>query len=249
MKKVLFKKRFSAIILVGFLIVTILGFIPSSKQIVWSTQTPQSGSSATGEVIKMRNPVIRSGAVIILKNPVGTVVPTSVQKSNPSIQLLQTSTPMPVIPPVIWQVTPTLGRAVEVIPTGVNVPKPAYDCNVQVNSPYWYQQFAPGEDFDFDVTITNTGTEAWNTDIDVMQYTGWRMEIEGKYLYDLDKDYDSAQIVLPGQSIRWKIRMEAPKEKTTEDDKYYTTYSLVKGTDYDNSRFCPFSLYIYVPHK
>ena len=59
MKKVLFKKRFSAIILVGFLIVTILGFIPSSKQIVWSTQTPQSGSSATGEVIKMRNPVIR----------------------------------------------------------------------------------------------------------------------------------------------------------------------------------------------
>ncbi|HRY21656.1 MAG TPA: hypothetical protein P5198_09100, partial [Flexilinea sp.] len=128
MKKVLFKKRFSAIILAGFLIITILGFIPYSKQIVWSTQTPQSGSSATGEVIKMRNPVIRSGAVIILKNPVGTVVPTSVQKSNPSIQLLQTSTPMPVIPPVIWQVTPTLGRAVEVIPTGVNVPKPAYDC-------------------------------------------------------------------------------------------------------------------------
>ena len=126
------------------------------------------------------------------------------------------------------------------IPTGVNVPKPAYDCNVQVNSPIGISNLHRRR-FDFDVTITNTGTEAWNTDIDVMQYTGWRMEIEGKYLYDLDKDYDSAQIVLPDNRFDGKSRMEAPKEKTTEDDKYYTTYSLVKGTDYDNSRFCPFS--------
>ena len=204
-------------------------------------------SAANSQTIQMRNPVLRSGDVIVLKNQVSSQAPV-IQVINPVSEPVQASTPIPAIPPVVWQATPTLGRAVEVIPTGANVPRPAYDCSVQINSPYWYAQYAPGEDFDFDVTFTNTGTQAWGTDIDVMQYTGWRMEIENKYIYDIDKDYSSAYIVQPGQSIRWKIRMEAPKEKTTEDNKYFTSYNLVRGRDTVNGMFCPFSLYIYVPH-
>jgi hypothetical protein len=49
--------------------------------------------------------------------------------------------------------------------------------------------------------------------MDVMQYTGMRLEIDNLYLYDLDKDYDQAWIIHPGDSVHWKIRMEAPQEK------------------------------------
>ena len=240
-------KKGLLMILSGLLMIGTVSFSPVN-QITWSTQTPliPEGDSS---VIKLRNPAVSSRAIITLKNQVTTSANPEIQIVNPTSVTVKTATPMPVIAPVTWDPSSNPGRSVEVIPTGENVPRPAYDCNVQINSPYWFAQYAPGEDFDFDVTITNTGTAEWGTDIDVMQYTGWLMEIEGKYLYDIDKDYDSAYIVQPGQSIRWKIRMEAPKEKTTEDDKYYTSYNLVRAHDVKNGMFCPFSLYIYVPHN
>ena len=174
---------------------------------------------------------------------------------------LQNPTVVPPIPQptqtpyvIVVTATPNAAQTPHVLPDDL-VARKAYDCAVNVNKPYFYQQFYPGEDFDFDVTFTNTGTQPWSTDVDVQQYTGWRMEIEKRYTYDIDKDYDSARIVYPGQSIRWKIRMEAPKDESSENGKYYSTYYLVHGVFNNNieetySRlFCPFSVYIYVPHK
>lgn len=191
-----------------------------------------------------------------------TVVPTPAAPLLQNIRLrLQNPTVVPPIPQptqtpyvIVVTATPNAAQTPHVLPDDL-VARKAYDCAVNVNKPYFYQQFYPGEDFDFDVTFTNTGTQPWSTDVDVQQYTGWRMEIEKRYTYDIDKDYDSARIVYPGQSIRWKIRMEAPKDESSENGKYYSTYYLVHGVFNNNieetySRlFCPFSVYIYVPHK
>lgn len=191
-----------------------------------------------------------------------TVVPTPAASLLQNIRLrLQNPTVVPPIPQptqtpyvIVVTATPNAAQTPHVLPDDL-VARKAYDCAVNVNKPYFYQQFYPGEDFDFDVTFTNTGTQPWSTDVDVQQYTGWRMEIEKRYTYDIDKDYDSARIVYPGQSIRWKIRMEAPKDESSENGKYYSTYYLVHGVFNNNieetySRlFCPFSVYIYVPHK
>ena len=191
-----------------------------------------------------------------------TVVPTPAAPLLQNIRLrLQNPTVVPPIPQptqtpyvIVVTATPNAAQTPHVLPDDL-VARKAYDCAVNVNKPYFYQQFYPGEDFDFDVTFTNTGTQPWSTDVDVQQYTGWRMEIEKRYTYDIDKDYDSARIVYPGQSIRWKIRMEAPKDESSENGKYYLTYYLVHGVFNNNieetySRlFCPFSVYIYVPHK
>ena len=191
-----------------------------------------------------------------------TIVPTPAAPLLQNIRLrLQNPTVVPPIPQptqtpyvIVVTATPNAAQTPHVLPDDL-VARKAYDCAVNVNKPYFYQQFYPGEDFDFDVTFTNTGTQAWSTDVDVQQYTGWRMEIEKRYTYDIDKDYDSARIVYPGQSIRWKIRMEAPKDESSENGKYYSTYYLVHGVFNNNieetySRlFCPFSVYIYVPHK
>ena len=191
-----------------------------------------------------------------------TVVPTPAAPLLQNIRLrLQNPTVVPPIPQptqtpyvIVVTATPNAAQTPHVLPDDL-IARKAYDCAVNVNKPYFYQQFYPGEDFDFDVTFTNTGTQPWSTDVDVQQYTGWRMEIEKRYTYDIDKDYDSTQIVYPGQSIRWKIRMEAPKDESSENGKYYSTYYLVHGVFNNNieetySRlFCPFSVYIYVPHK
>lgn len=181
-----------------------------------------------------------------------TVVPTPAAPLLQNIRLrLQNPTVVPPIPQptqtpyvIVVTATPNAAQTPHVLPDDL-VARKAYDCAVNVNKPYFYQQFYPGEDFDFDVTFTNTGTQPWSTDVDVQQYTGWRMEIEKRYTYDIDKDYDSARIVYPGQSIRWKIRMEAPKDESSENGKYYSTYYLVHGVFNNNieetySRlFCP----------
>lgn len=171
-----------------------------------------------------------------------TILPTSSQSNSAKYFWWSTSTPDP---------------AIRIIPTDTKVSPSEYACNVVVNSPKYYQQMGFGEDFDFDVTITNTGTKDWDTDMDVMQYTGMRMEIDNLYLYDLDKDYDQAWIIHPGDSVHWKIRMEAPQEKLHDDNKYFATYALVKSRSVEIASgqrkedeegiFCPFSFYIYVP--
>ena len=110
----------------------------------------------------MRNRSFRhSGAVIILKNPSDRRAKLPFKKSNQSIQLITDSTPDAGYPSVIWQVTPDARKGVEVIPTGVNVPKPAYDGNVSSKQSIWYQQFAPGEILILMLRITIPRTEAW----------------------------------------------------------------------------------------
>ena len=226
--------RFGLLLLLAVLI---LPETASAMQTVQETPVPEA--AATMSPIQLRDRFQRTRNGLRLRN--ATVVPSIPMPTQTPYYIVVTATPGTV---------PTYGIEPDVL-----VQKKAYDCAVNVNKPYFYQQFAPGDDFDFDVTFTNTGTQPWTTDIDVQQYTGWRMEIEHRYTYDIDKDYDSARIVYPGQSIRWKIRMEAPKDQSSENGKYFSTYYLVHGVFNNNveetySRlFCPFSVYIYVPHK
>ncbi len=219
----------------------------------------QPGQNAFTEIKKVKSQAIVSNSIVIENFVVKTL--QAVPVDAPKIE----QTAVPTITPgavsagaqVIWKPTSTPDRAVEIVPTDEYIKSPEYACNVTVNSPYYYQQFSFGEDFDLDVTFTNTGTMEWDTDVDVMQYTGMRIEVEGKYLYDLDKDYDSALIVYPGQSIHWKIRMEAPREQLNDSNKYFATYNLIRSRSADlangirnedeDGMFCPFSFYIYVP--
>ncbi len=194
------------------------------------------------------------------QTPYVIVVPITATPAAPVSILAPTTVPQIIYP------TPTLGRAVEQVPVSSNM-TPAYDCVASVQSPKFYEQFAPGDDFDFTVVFTNTGTKAWDTDVDVIQYTGIRSEIQQKYLWDLDKDMDEGTVVYPGHSIKWSIRIEAPKNGSNADHKYFATYALIdRGMPKDNEvatpvseqiashkfdensgMFCPFSFYIYVP--
>ena len=123
-----------------------------------------------------------------------TVVPTPAAPLLQNIRLrLQNPTVVPPIPQptqtpyvIVVTATPNAAQTPHVLPDDL-VARKAYDCAVNVNKPYFYQQFYPGEDFDFDVTFTNTGTQPWSTDVDVQQYTGWRMEIEKRYSAEIGR--------------------------------------------------------------
>ncbi len=112
---------------------------------------------------------------------------------------------------------------------------PGYACKAILNAPYYFQQFKPGEKFTLDVTFINTGTETWDFNIDVMQYSGDRLETaNGTYIYDLHKAYKEAgdtsvRIVKPGGAIRFTLEMQAPSSPYHEDRKYYSAYTLVKN--------------------
>ncbi|MHC1770893.1 MAG: hypothetical protein AB9907_04010 [Flexilinea sp.] len=226
---------------------------------VQSDSADQPGQNTITEIRKVRSQVIDPNSIVIENFVVKTLQAKAVDSVVLEPTAASTNTPAAVSagPLVLWRPTSTPDRSVEIVPTDEYVTSPEYSCNVTVNSPYYFQQFSFGEDFDLDVTFTNTGTKEWDTDIDVMQYTGMRIEVEGKYLYDLDKDYDSALIVYPGQSIHWKIRMEAPQEQFNDTNKYFATYNLIRSRSADlangirdedeDGMFCPFSFYIYVP--
>lgn len=180
-----------------------------------------------------------------------------------------------------------LDNAKETFDTGDDVPKPQLDrpitsahddlkmdyaCQAVLNAPHYFQQLHFGEDFTLDVTFINTGTQAWDLNIDVMQYTGDLLERDEKYYYDIDKDVQApdgggtqGRIIYPGESIRFTLPMKAPAEAYHEDNKYYSAYTLVKNwnlygdselhsgrweRDYRDGRggmFCPIYFYIYVP--
>lgn len=177
-----------------------------------------------------------------------------------------------------------LPNAVERFQDGLEVPKPSLDrpitdpwddlkqgyaCEAILNRPYYFQQMKFGESFDLDVTFRNVGTQTWDFNIDVMKYTGDPLEKDPtKTAYDLWKTIDpdsankNAHIVKPGESIRVKIPMVAPREKYHDDNKYYAAYTLVRNWNLygwdalhdghwdrmdGNALFCPVYFYIYVP--
>lgn len=180
-------------------------------------------------------------------------------------------------------------NAQEVFENGMDVPKPdldrpiteayddlkpGYSCQAILNSPYYFQELHFGEEFTLDVTFINNGTEAWTQNIDVMQYTGDRLEKKYVGIYDIDKDYKDSIVVYPGHAIRFTLPMRAPTEKYHDDNKYYSAYTLVKNwnryglselrsdswnNDHmvngeyvehynqgDDGMFCPIYFYIYV---
>ncbi len=176
----------------------------------------------------------------------------------------------------------TMSNAKEMFPSGMEVPKPlldrpivsawedlkpGYACEGILNRPYYFQQMKFGEEFTLDITYRNVGTQTWDFNVDVMFYTGDKLEKNGKYIYDIGKDFKNDpnmnnRIVKPGESIRITIPMKAPTEKYHDDNKYYSAYTLVKNWDrygwdalhsgdYESDEvtgmFCPVYFYIYVP--
>ena len=177
-----------------------------------------------------------------------------------------------------------LPNAREVFADGMEVPKPSLDrpitdpwddlkqgyaCEAILNRPYYFQKLKFGEPFELDITFRNVGTQTWDFNIDFMMYTGDQLQQDtSKIVFDIWKDIDPnnenkrSHIVQPGESIRVKLPMIAPKEKYHDDDKYYAAYTLVRnwnvyGMDalhdghWDrkdgNALFCPVYFYIYVP--
>ncbi len=142
-----------------------------------------------------------------------------------------------------------LPNAKEMFPGGLEVPRPdldrpitdpwddlksGYACEGILNSPYYFQKLKFNEEFTLDITFRNVGTETWDFNVDLMMYTGDKLEKDGKYIYDIGKDFKNSEdmndrIVQPGGSIRIKIPMRAPSEKYHDDNKYYAAYTLVKN--------------------
>lgn len=177
-----------------------------------------------------------------------------------------------------------LPNAVEMFADGMEVPKPSLDrpitdpwddlkegyaCQAILNRPYYFQKLAFGEPFELDITFRNVGTETWDFNIDFMMYTGDQLQQDtSRIVFDLWETIDPnsenirTHIVKPGESIRVKLPMIAPRERYHDDNKYYAAYTLVRnwnlyGMDalhdghWDrmdgNALFCPVYFYIYVP--
>ena len=176
-----------------------------------------------------------------------------------------------------------LPNAVERFQNGLEVPKPSLDrpitdpwddlkqgyaCEAILNRPYYFQKMHFGEEFTLDITFRNVGTETWDFNIDLMQYTGDQLEKHpGRNVYDIWKDLKDSgnkndRIVKPGESIRVTLEMRAPTEKYHDDNKYYAAYTLVRNWNLygwdalhdghwdrmdGNALFCPVYFYIYVP--
>ena len=237
-----------------------------------------SRPTATPEITLVQPTPAPTAAVIIVNPNLGTVSGDGVisGRGNNTVKLWDRS---------LYENQPksvTLANAKEMFQTGMEVPKPlldrpivegwddlkpGYACEAILNRPYYFQQMKFGEEFTLDITFRNVGTQTWDFNIDVMQYTGDRLEKNGKYIYDLGKDFKDSgnmndRIVRPGESIRITIPMRAPTEKYHDDNKYYSAYTLVRNWDQygwdalhsgdwkndgGGGMFCPVYFYIYVP--
>ncbi len=216
------------------------------------TETPEEEiiierpTATPEEEIVLEIPTATAVPVVIVVNPnMGNVSGDGVLdgKGNNTVKLWDRS---------LYENQPksvTLSNAKEMFQTGMEVPKPlldrpindawddlkpGYACEAILNAPYYFQKLNFGQEFTLDVTFRNVGTETWDFNIDVMQYTGDKLEKNGKYIYDLGKDFKDSgnmndRIVKPAQSIRITIPMRAPTEKYHDDNKYYGAYTLVRN--------------------
>ena len=88
----------------------------------------------------------------------------------------------------------------------------------------------PRRDFDWNITLSNTGTKTWTTDY---QYTYVRGDKFHRY-----REYNFPAEVVSGDTVTITVDMEAPRDPGN----YITTWALKN----DKITFCYFSLQIIV---
>ncbi len=127
--------------------------------------------------------------------------------SNASATPISSFTPPPTItpPPPITN-TPVQASAPIVIVTSAPSQTPtksAYQCKITSISPFYNQKLTRGVDFDFRVTLENTGTEKWESgDMDFKYISGAQFQT---YVDTLDLKVD----VNPGDDVSFLVDMAA----------------------------------------
>jgi hypothetical protein len=100
--------------------------------------------------------------------PTNTPLPTQTSAVSPTdTPVIPTATPFVVVPP-----TATSGSSGS-SGGGGSAPVPAdYACTSQDRRPYDNTYFKPGNEFDINWTIVNTGTKSWPAGMDVKYFSG-----------------------------------------------------------------------------
>ena len=101
--------------------------------------------------------------------PTNTPLPTQTPEVPPTeMPVIPTATPFVVVPPTATLVPSSGGSS-----SGGSAPVPLdYDCTSQDRRPYDNAYFKPGNEFDINWTIVNTGTKSWPAGMDVKYYSG-----------------------------------------------------------------------------
>ncbi len=166
------------------------------------------------------------------------------KKDNEVISTLQYQASLPTLTPApSMTMTAKVPAAAKGTPTGTVAPTATlsplgYGCEQTVTSPYFFGQFNAGAHFNFNVTLKNTGTKPWGSEVLIKFSDGLKAETSGLYAYSLP-----VKSVAPGESIDISIPMTAPVDKTEASGKYQSVYVLNNGEE----DFCTFYYSIYVP--
>lgn len=147
--------------------------------------------------------------------------------------LRPSSTPLPtntsfVLPTAT--ITPTPTSTQTETPT-VSPTSEAYQCSIVSIFPELNSVFPPGGDFDGRWTLRNTGTQVWESGVDVVFVSGTRFQSGGDA-------FDLSNVAAPGETADAIIDMFAPRDAGT----YESFWSLRK----DNTLFCTLRLVIRV---
>ncbi len=147
--------------------------------------------------------------------------------------LRPSSTPLPtntafILPTATITLTPT---ATETETPTVSPTSEAYQCSIVSAFPEPNHQFPPGGDFDGRWTLKNTGTQTWESGVDLVYISGTKFQTRGDAV-------DLPSIVDPSNSVEVIVDMLAPHEPGT----YETNWALRKDGNY----FCNLRLVIKV---
>lgn len=162
------------------------------------------------------------------------LTPSATLTPAPSQTPLPTLTPVPsaTLAPVVFPTTPP--TAVYIPPTVTLTPTPApYACVIVSQSPAAGAKIESEQDFDFKVTLRNSGTEKWvAADVDFVYQSGTKMQ-------ESINSRDLAADVSPGSETTFAIDMFAPKDP----GKYSATWAVLNS----GVSFCAVNLSIEVP--
>jgi hypothetical protein len=159
-----------------------------------ATQNPADLQAQVSTSVAMT--ISAQNAETAAAQPQGTATSAPTEAPVPTLTALPTVTPFVAPTPVISGSGGGSG--------GGNVAAD-YACNV-VTRPWDNTKFAPGDDFDVDWTIINTGTKTWIYGLDLNYFSGPNFTVPTKTFVQLPE-------LKPGQSFHVVFDAKAPTEK------------------------------------
>ena len=152
---------------------------------------------------------------------------TSTQPPTNTPQPTETTTATSIPPTLVPTRTFVVTQAPTLSPT-----QTAFQCSITSLAPTSGTNLPKGTDFDLAVSLKNTGTEAWSSNVIDFKYISGSKFQKKVDMIDLPAD------VAPGGSINLVIDMTAG----TDAGSLNTTWELSQS----NALFCPVSMYVYV---